>query len=332
MPPRKKGEATGAPKKPAARRPRRAAPQPLSRGLSAKELHEGASAQGAELARAIEADGGAALAVYREPMGGHTLLLAGLPIDKVEPTPYQRDVSDAHVKRLQSAMERLGRYLDPVVAVRRDGRYWTPNGSHRLAASKAMGARSIVALVLPEADVAYQILALNTEKAHNLKERALEVIRMYRGLVGAREGRESDFAPLFEEPSLPTLGAAYEKRPRFSAGAYNPVVRRAERFLDEPLTEALAVREARADRLLALDDEVIRAVDALKRAGLESPYLKNYVVARINPLRFRRGDGSAEFDAVIDQMTAALRQFDPSKVRKEDLARMGGAPAEADVE
>jgi ParB family chromosome partitioning protein len=332
MPPRKKGEATGTPKKPAARRPRRAAPQPLSRGLSAKELHEGASAQGAELARAIEADGGAALAVYREPMGGHTLLLAGLPIDKVEPTPYQRDVSDAHVKRLQSAMERLGRYLDPVVAVRRDGRYWTPNGSHRLAASKAMGARSIVALVLPEADVAYQILALNTEKAHNLKERALEVIRMYRGLVGAREGRESDFAPLFEEPSLPTLGAAYEKRPRFSAGAYNPVVRRAERFLDEPLTEALAVREARAERLLALDDEVIRAVDALKRAGLESPYLKNYVVARINPLRFRKGDGSAEYDAVIDQMKAALRQLDPSKVRKEDLARMGGAPAEADAE
>lgn len=331
MPPRKRGEGAGAPKRPAARRPRRAKAEPLSKGLTAKELLEGASNEGVELARAIEADGGAPLCVYREPMGGHTLLLAGLPIEKVEPTPYQRDVSDAHVKRLQSAMERLGRYLDPVVAVRRDGRYWTPNGSHRLAASKALGARSIVALVLPEADVAYQILALNTEKAHNLKERALEVIRMYRGLVGAREGRESDFALLFEEPSLPTLGAAYEKRPRFSAGAYNPVVRRAEQFLDAPLAQALAVREARADRLLALDDEVIQAVEALRRAGLESPYLKNFVVARINPLRFRKGDGSMEFDALVDQMSAALRKLDPSKVRKEDLARMGGAPAEPEA-
>ncbi len=331
MAPRKKGEAAEAPKKPAARRPRRAKPDPQSKGLAARELLESASAEGGELARAVESDGGAPLCVYREPLGGHTLLLAGLPIDKVEPTPYQRDVSEAHVKRLQSAMERLGRYLDPIVAVRRDGRYWTPNGSHRLAASRALGARAIVALVLPETDVAYQILALNTEKAHNLKERALEVIRMYRGLAGAREGRESDFALLFEEPSLPTLGAAYEKRPRFSAGAYNPVVRRAERFLDAPLVQALAVREARAERLLALDDEVVQVVEALRKVGLESPYLKNFVVARINPLRFRKGDGGAEFDALIDQMGAALKKLDPSKVRKDDLARMGGAPAEAEA-
>ncbi len=331
MPARKKAEGA-VPRKPAARRPRGAKVLPLSRGLAATELREGASEEGTSLARAIEADGGLALSVYREPLGGHTVLLASLPLDRVEPTPYQRDVSEAHVKRLTSAMERVGRYLDPVIAVRHEGRYWTPNGSHRLTAAKAMGAKAIVALVLPEPDVAYQILALNTEKAHNLKERALEVIRMYRGLVGARPGKESEFAGLFEEPALPTLGAAYEKRPRFSAGAYNPVVRRVEAFLDQPLAEALKIREARADRLLALDDEVIRAVDGLKHHGLESPYLKNFVVARINPLRWRKGDSGGAFDPVLDQMLEAVKKLDPATVRKEDLARMGGPPAEADAE
>ncbi len=46
-----------------------------------------------------------------------------------------------------------------------------------------LGTKSITALVAADREVAWQILALNTEKAHNLKERAPEVIRIYRGLV-----------------------------------------------------------------------------------------------------------------------------------------------------
>jgi ParB family chromosome partitioning protein len=98
------------------------------------------------------------------------------------------------------------------------------------------------------------------------------------------------------------------------------------------LAEALKIREARADRLLALDDEVIRAVDGLKQHGLESPYLKNFVVARINPLRWRKGDSAATFDDVLDQMLEAVKKLDPSRVRKEDLARMGGPPEEVEAE
>src|SRR5262249_11714552 len=149
------------------------------------------------------------------------------------------------------AMERVGRFLDPVIAVRRDGRYWTPNGNHRLGAMMLMGMKSITALVVPEEDTALQILALNTEKAHNLKERSLEVIRMYRGLVGASgDAAETSFAAIFEEPHFITFGATYEKRPRYAGGAYSPIVKRLESFLDVPLEEGLAVREARAKRLL----------------------------------------------------------------------------------
>ncbi len=308
-------------------RPRRKKAAPASRGLSAADVTADIPSQGLELAEQIRSDGGTPLSTYREPLGGHPVVLASLPIDKVEPTPYQRDLSEPHVKRLANAMERVDRYLDPMIAVRHDGKYWTPNGNHRLGASRLLGAKAVIALVLPEADIAYQILALNTEKAHNLKERSLEVIRMYRGLVGARAGNELEFAALFEEPAFITLGAAYEKRPRFSGGAYHPIVKRLEQFLDLTLEKGLAIREERAAKLLELDDAVIEIVNRLKAKGLVSPYLKNFVVARINFLRFKR-EGTAEFDPTIAKMLQMGRKFNVDNVNKEDVARMGGAPAE----
>jgi ParB family chromosome partitioning protein len=314
------------------RKPRRKKVEAGSRGLTAAEVASEAATPPTELIQGIHADGGQVLSVYRDPQGSHTVVFAVLPIDKVEPTPYQRDLSETHVKRLANAMERLDRFLDPVIAVRKDGKYWTPNGNHRLSASKLLGAKSIVALVLPEEDVAYQILALNTEKAHNLKERSLEVIRMHRGLTGSRAGRESDFASLFEESAFITLGAAYEKRPRFSAGAYHPFVKRAERFLELPMAEALKIREARADKLLELDDAVVRVVTALKDKGFQSPYLKNFVVARINFLRFKKDDSPVEFDPTVAKMLASVQKFNVDKVNKDDITRMGGGAGEPDEE
>jgi ParB family chromosome partitioning protein len=305
---------------------RRSKVEAKSKGLGATELKT--TADGLSLATDIAADGGTVIGTYKEPLGGFTVVIAALPIEKVEPTPYQRDRSEAHVKKLANAMERVGRYLDPIIAVRKDGRYWTPNGNHRLGAMTLLGMKSVVALVLPEPEVAYQILALNTEKAHNLKERSPEVIRMYRGLVGAQGStNESDFISYFEEPHFITFGAVYEKRPRYSAGAYAPVVKRLEGFLEEPIEDALATRASRADRLLKWDDAVIQVVDALKAKGLQSAYLKNYVVARVNFLRFKKG-GEFDFDDTIEKLTQATNKIDPLKVNKEDVAKMGGAPAE----
>src|SRR5262245_50505384 len=144
---------------------------PASVGLSTAEV--GAPAPGAldALAAEVEADGGAVLGRYRDPFGGVPLLVAALPIDRVEPTPYQRDLSDAHVKRLMGVIEKLGQFLDPIIAVREDDQYFTPNGNHRLQALKKLGVKSIVALVVPDAQIAFKILALNTEKAHNLREK-----------------------------------------------------------------------------------------------------------------------------------------------------------------
>jgi len=278
------------------------------------------------LARQVEEDGGAVLAAYREPLGGHALLFTALPVDKVEPTPFQRDVSDAHVLKLTRAMDKTRRYLDPIIAVREDGMYRTPNGGHRLTALKELGAKAVLALLVPERAVAYQILALNIEKAHNLREKSLEVARMVRDLAATDAGRrESDLTLELEEPALVTLGFAYEQRGRLSGGAYAPALRKVDQFLDAKLPEAVRERERRAGLVLELDDAVGAAVEKLKERGLTSPYLKAFVVARVNPLRFMKGSAPG-FDDLLATMTKRARGMDPARVRTEDVARSGGPP------
>ncbi len=280
------------------------------------------------LAAVVESEGGSVLAAYREPLGGHTLLFAALPVEKVEPTAFQRDVSDAHVLKLTRAMDKTRRYLDPIIAVHEEGGFRTPNGGHRLTALKELGAKSILALVVPEREVAYQILALNIEKAHNLREKALEVVRMYRDLAGLDPRRkEGDFALEFEEPSLVTLGFAYEKKGRFSGGAYASALKKVDQYLDQPLEAGIAERERRAQKLVELDEAISAAVEKLKERGLTSPYLKAFVVARVNPLRFIKGTPPS-FDELLDTMTKRARGMDPARVKTEDLARSGGPPEE----
>lgn len=303
---------------------------PRSRGLAPADLAgESRSATVDRLAHAVAEHGGTVIGVYRDPLGGHWQLLAGLPIDSVEPTPYQRDLSEPHVARLADAIDRLGRYLDPIVVVPSgEGKYWTPNGNHRLAALTRLGARSIVAIVVPETEVAHRILLLNTEKAHNLRERAFEVIRLAEGLAELDDRPERDYALEFEEASLLTLGLCYQQNGRFAGGAYHPILRRTEEFSAEPLSRALETRRARAARILELDDAVTTAIRQLKDRGFESPYLRPFVVARINPLRFKRG-AKADVDETLERMLASARRFDTAKVRANQVAQAGGAPEES---
>src|SRR5712691_3266274 len=315
---------------------RRRKPAGVSSGLAAAELLAAAPpGEVAELHRAIEDDGGKVLSVYREPFGGRWLLMAALPIEKVEPTPYQRNLSETHVRKLEAVIGKLGRFLDPIIAVRAPqagtARYWTPNGHHRLSAMKTLGAKSITAIVVPEAAAAYQILALNTEKAHNLREKALEVIRMYKELARLDSATEETYTLEFEEPALITLGLCYEERPRFSGGAYHPVLKRVDQFLKGHLRTALETRQKRAKTVLALDDQIVEQVEALKAKGLTSPYLKSFVVARVNPIRFRPKDAAPlSFDEAFDRMLTLKDKVNPEKIKMEDVARSGGAVDETE--
>ncbi len=285
-----------------------------------------------ELAEQINADGGAALAAYQEPVGDLWQLFAMIPAAKLEPTPFQRDLSPAHMKRLTEVMKKLKRFTEPIVVVRADGGYWTPNGNHRRAAVTKLGAKLIPAIVMPEAEVAYQILALNTEKAHNLKDKALEVIRMYRGrLEGQPRANEKDFEFEFEKAAYITLGLCYEEKKKFSGGAYSPILTRVDTFMNTPLREAIEEREERAAMVQRADDLVNELVAKGKKRGLMHPYLKNFIIARCNPLtRVRKT--MPTYNAAMASLTKSLEEFDLGKIHFGQVREAANLVAAASAE
>src|SRR5712671_3816597 len=288
------------------------------------------SGEAAETREKVEKAGGVVTGMYNDPLGKNPLLLAVLPLDKVEPTPFQRDVSDMHHKRLADVLDKTGYFLDPIIAITAPEKgFWTPNGGHRLAAMKRLGARSITALVVPKRELAWQILALNTEKAHNLRDKSLEVIRIFRGLIEEDPKRpESQFSYYLEEPSFVTIGLCYEKTPRFSGAVYNSFVRRLTRFSDAPLEKALREHEKIADLLLELDERVAEVVKKLKAKGFVSPYLKTFVVARSNPLRFMKEP--PELEDLLKTIRGKVDRFNVDKIRQEDIVASGGAAEDGD--
>lgn len=303
-------------------------PALVTRGLSAMEVslpieHEEINA----VVELVRKAGGAPLGAYREPLGGRPLLLASLPFSAVQPTPFQRDLSPTHAKRLAGAIEATAAFLDPLIVVRgEDGRFWTPNGRHRLAAAKVLGLKQITVLISPDESLSYRILALNTEKAHNLKDKSLEVVRMARNLAKRDPKRtEASLAAEFEAAELLTLGLVYEDNLRFGGGAYSPMLKKVDRLTTKPLPAAIREREGYAKRLSEIDTEVKRVVAELQARGMKSPYLRSYVVARINPVRFHKakpGDKKPAMpiaQALLRMLTSA-KKFDLNKVNMSDLA------------
>jgi ParB family chromosome partitioning protein len=285
------------------------------------------------LAEQVDRDGGRVLAVYQEPVGEHWQLFCLLPRGKVEASPYQRDVSPTHVKRLTEAVRRLDRFVDPIVVVSpRPGVYWTPNGNHRRVVLDKLKAETIPAILVVEPEVAFQVLPLNTEKAHNLKEKSLEVIRMYRGALAEQPGStEEDWVFQFESAHLITLGLLYEQNKRFAGGAFAPILRRVDKFLKATLRKGLEEREERAALVRAADETLAAVVARVKKRGINHPYVKNYLLARTTPLT-RARKTLPSFEQTFKRLRENLESFDVSKVRYDEIQRSAimAAPAAAE--
>ena len=275
-----------------------------------------------DLAARVEEDGGHVLAVYREPVGDHWQIFCLLPLTRVEASPYQRDLSPAHVKRLTECVKKLDRFIDQVVALSpRPGVYWTPNGNHRRTALTKLKADYLPAILVVEPEVGYQILPLNTEKPHNLKEKSLEVIRMYRGLAEEQPtSTEEDWTFQFESAHFVTLGLLYEGNKRFAGGAFAPILRRVDRFAKTTLRKGLEERAERAALVRAADEALNVVVAKIKKRGINHPYVKNYVLARTTPLT-RARKTLPSFEQTFRKLADALADFDPGKVRYEDIQR-----------
>lgn len=304
------------------------APARTRRGLDASQIVLGLDDKAvAPLVEEINAVGGAAIGAYAEPLSGRPILVASIPIKAVQPTPFQRDLSPTHTKRLAEKIDEAGSFLDPLIVVRgEDGKLWTPNGRHRLAAAKVLGLQQVTALISADEALAYRILALNTEKAHNVKDRSLEVIRMARNLAKTKpRSKESAYAEQFEAAEFLTLGIIYEQNKRFAGGAYTSFLKKVDRFSDRTLPVSIRQREDYAARLLEIDDQVKKIIDKLQKKGFKSPYLRTYVVARINPVRFHRAKKGETGPAMpiksaLTRMASAAKKFDVNSVRPGELA------------
>ncbi|HEY9289631.1 MAG TPA: ParB N-terminal domain-containing protein [Candidatus Dormibacteraeota bacterium] len=275
----------------------------------------------------VQKHGGAVVGAYRDPFAGEPVVVASLPVKKVVATPFQRDLSRTHATRLVDAIGAAGVFLDPVIAVPSKDGFWSPNGRHRLEAARRLGMRAVTALLVPDEKLAFRILALNTEKAHNLRDRSLEVIRMARQLAKEEpRSKETDHALTFESPVFLTLGCAYEQRSRFPGSSYQSVLNKVDRFMDSTVPAALRQREQWAVRIMDIDDRVAAHVKTMQEMGMKSPYLRAVVVARINPVRFvppsRKKDAAPPMSVAeaLTKMAANVRKFDPKSVRPGDLA------------
>jgi ParB family chromosome partitioning protein len=282
------------------------------------------------LATQVDQDGGHVLALYQEPVGDHWQIFCLLPRDKVDASPYQRDISPTHVKRLTEAVKKLDRFVDPIVAISPEpGVYWTPNGNHRRTALQKLKAEYVPAILVAEPEVAFHVLPLNTEKAHNLKEKSLEVIRMYRALATDQPTTsEEDWGFQFESPHFITLGLLYEQNKRFAGGAFAPILRRVDKFLKLSLRKGIEEREERAALVRAADEALVGAVAKIKKRGINHPYVKNYVLARTTPLT-RQRKTLPPFEQTFKKLRENIESFDVGKVRYEDIQRSAimAAPA-----
>jgi ParB family chromosome partitioning protein len=274
------------------------------------------------LAAQVERDGGRTLAVYQEPIGEHWQIFCLLPRERVVASPYQRDLSPTHVKRLAEAVRKLDRFVDPIVAISPEsGVYWTPNGNHRRHVLDKLKAAYVPAILVVEREVAFQVLPLNTEKAHNLKEKALEVIRMYRALADEQPAStEEAWAFQFESPHFVTLGLLYETNKRFAGGAFAPILRRVDRFLKTTVRRGLEERAERADLVRRTDETLAAVVAKLKKRGINHPYVKNYLLARTTPLT-RARKTLPSFEQTFRKLRENLEAFDVAKVRYDEIQR-----------
>ena len=263
----------------AKKKARRKKAAPDSRGLAPKQTREEAPPQDfAALEARITGAGGELIGHYRDPLGGQWLALAALPVacrraDALPARPLRRARRSAST----DVIERVGVLPRSGDRGRVAGRaasapFWTPNGNHRLTALRKLGARTVTALVSADPAIAYRILALNTEKAHNTKEKSLEAVRMARGLaeVDAEAPRERVRARArgrLAGDARPRLrGAAALRRRRLRAGAARQrrVPRRAARR--RALERAERAQNAARDRRARRRDRRRRCRSAASRA------------------------------------------------------------------
>lgn len=245
---------------------------------------------------------------FRDPARRQQLGFVVLPMAKLDVISHQRKPSEPHVKRLVDSIERVG-FLTPVVVVEADGGYHIIDGQHRFLAAQQLELKKIPAVVVP-AGVAQRMLALNVEKEPNIRERSAVALSIYRELVETRPRLPEDDESVADAVLFAhnvTLGLAYAASGRLAGSQYEPILRRCDGFMAEPLAECLPIREERAAKVVEAHRLVRSITEQLKEMGTWHEFVGAQIVAYANPLKRARKQHS--FDDTFDKLLAKLEQL-----------------------
>jgi ParB family chromosome partitioning protein len=239
---------------------------------------------------------------------------------ELEVIGHQRKARPAHLKALIASMERLG-FLSALVAVERDGKCVIIDGQHRFQAGIELGMKEFPVILVPES-VARRMMSLNVEQGLNIRERATIALAIYRELLEESPGRAEDDGEVvdtIETAHLVTLGLAYEGNGRLAGSAFEPILKKCDGFVDEPLEAAYERRQGRAEKVLEAATAVKAVENALKASGAWHSMARYQIIGAANPMK--RARKPADFDKTFDTFLAALAALadEPRKVLSEKV-------------
>ncbi|MGH2727522.1 MAG: ParB/RepB/Spo0J family partition protein [Actinomycetota bacterium] len=248
---------------------------------------------------------------FVEPHKKQGLEFVVLPTDQMQVISHQRKPSDTHVKKVTASIEKIG-FLAPVVVVPpadAGDPYLIVDGQHRFLAAQALGIKELPTVVVPH-EVARKMIGLNVEKEPNIRERSAVALSIYRELVEAEPDLSEDDGQVvdsIEQAHYVTLGIAYEGSGRLSGSSFEPILKKCDGFLDEPLAKTYPVREERAGKVREADAAVKAIANKLKEIGAWHQFVGQQIISYANPLK--RARKQASFDASFEKLLAKLEEL-----------------------
>jgi len=258
---------------------------------------------------------------FFEPYHYQSLKFKILPIEKLTVISHQRKPSTYHIKHLVNSIERIG-FIVPIIVVESDdGNYKIIDGQHRYLAAQELGIRELPTIVVPQ-KLAQLMMNLNIEKELNIREKSYVAINIYRQHLEMNpEMIESDpeIIDSIEQAYYVTLGIGYEKQEKLAGSSFENILKKCDFFLDEKLTDALKIREERAEKVLQANALVKEIAQKLKERGKWHPYVYQQIISYANP--YKRKRLPTEFDDLFTEIIANLEKavINPEVILKEEI-------------
>jgi ParB family chromosome partitioning protein len=258
---------------------------------------------------------------FNDPYHNYNLTFKIIPIEDFTIVRHQRKPSTYHVKHLINSIERIG-FLVPLIVVEdKDNKFTIIDGQHRYLAAKELGIRELPAIIVPKR-ISQLMMNLNIEKELNIREKSYVALNIYRQyLENQPEMLESDpeLMDSIENAYYVTLGIGYEKQEKLSGSSFETILKKCDFFLDEKLTDAIGIREKRAEKVLTANNLVKEIAQKLKEINRWHPFVHQQIISYANPYKRKRLPTEFDdlFDNIIENLQKALEN--PEIVLKEEV-------------